>query len=95
VDQQVADKIRELRHLIEHATEDDRCKVAEMNGWFDEYLARATPSQAKVLRSAMRRLWPTGQVVLMEIAESVDPDVAASAIRDLEMLRSRLGEEAN
>jgi hypothetical protein len=74
VKQEVADKIRELAHLIEHATPDDASKAPEMRRWFDEYLAQATPAEERAVRAAVRKLWPRCTVVLMGRAESGDQD---------------------
>lgn len=87
VEQDVIEKLRELRRLIQHATDEDRHKAPEMSAWFDAYLARATPAQQSELRQAVRRMWPIAVRVLIEEAGSGDPEVAAGARLALEKMK--------
>ena len=77
-----------------HATEEDRDKLPEMRSWFDTYLARATPAETRELRQAVRRMWPTGVMVLIEEAGSDDPEIAAGARLALGQMQSlRVGDK--
>ena len=88
VNHEVLARLGELRRLMESATEADRDRLSEMTSWFDSYLARATPGEASELRRAVRRLWPVGARILMEEAESEDPEIAAGALLALEKIPS-------
>jgi hypothetical protein len=88
VKQEVADKITELARLMEHATADDAYKAPEMSQWFEDYLALASPAEARAVRAAVRKLWPRCAVLLMAQAQSEDPEAAAAAVLDLEKIMS-------
>lgn len=88
VDQAVIEKLRELRHLMEHATELDRHKLPEMSQWFETYLARASHAQRVELTQAVRRLWPVGAMVLIKETESEDQEIAAGARLALERMQA-------
>jgi hypothetical protein len=88
VDQEVINKLHELRHLMENATDADRGKLPEMQLWFDTYLARASVTEKLALRRAVRRLWPVAEMVLIEEASSDDPEVASGAKLALDKMRS-------
>lgn len=88
VKQKVAAKIRELGYLMEHCTAEDAGKAPEMARWFDAYLARASPAEARAVRAGVRKLWPRCAVLLMGQAGSSDPERAAAAKLDLEKMGS-------
>lgn len=88
VEQDVIDKLRELRHLIQHATDEDSYKLPEMSRWFDTFLSRATPAEKAEFRKAVRRMWPIAVTVLIEEAQSGDPEAAAGARLALEKMKS-------
>lgn len=89
VENEVIEKIRELQYLLEYATEADRAKRQELEGWFMAYKARATAAAwLEVQRAVRRHLWPKVIVAMMAEAESEDPEVAAGARLTLEEMRA-------
>ena len=88
MNQDVADKIRELAYLMEHATPEDAHKEPEMRQWFEDYFARASPQEVDAVRAEVRKLWPRCAVILMQQAESRNPELAARAKRALERMGS-------
>lgn len=86
--QEVANKIRELGYLMEHATADDARKAPEISEWFEAYLARATPAEARAVRAEVRKLWPRCAMLLIAQAQSEDPEAVAAAALELGKIQS-------
>lgn len=83
MDDELREKIRELGHLMEHATAEDDDRIAELDTWLTHYMETANPAQRAEAKMAIGKLAPIAVTTLMEIVQNSQDPLLVSLCQEM------------